>query len=103
MREHASAPVSKSHKLDIEIDSNVDLEDLLNHPDSNTRISSLRLRKLWYDRPWNTPIPGPSRQLQTLVDLDLDYRYFTMTELLHILKTTPHLQSIKIPSVTVEG
>ncbi|KAF9376603.1 hypothetical protein CPB97_010716 [Podila verticillata] len=48
-----------------------------------------------------TPNSEFLRHLPTLVDLDLDYRHFTMNELLYILEYTPQLKSIRVPSITV--
>ncbi|KAI9235968.1 MAG: hypothetical protein BYD32DRAFT_462951 [Podila humilis] len=69
----------------------------------NVRFSSLRLHSPWYSRIFPMGNPACSKHLQTLVDLDLDYLHFTMKELLYILLDTPHLQSIRIPSVTLAG
>lgn len=89
------------HKLDLEIGSNVSVEWILTQP--NARFSSLRLHSPWYSGTFPMDIRAYSKHLQTLVDLDLDYRNFTMKELLYILQDTPHLQSIRIPSVTLVG
>lgn len=86
------------HELDLEIGPSANVYWLLSPP--NNRFSSLRFHSSSYSRVFTVTEPALERHLQTLVNLDLDYRHFTMKELLHILQNTPHLQSIRIPSAS---
>ncbi|KAF9214618.1 hypothetical protein BGZ59_003363 [Podila verticillata] len=90
------------HKLHLHFSAirGVNLARILHHP--HIQFSSLRLHTTFgIARASTTPNSEFLKHLPTLVDLDLDYRHFTMNELLYILEYTPQLQSIRVPSVTV--
>ncbi|KAF9384587.1 hypothetical protein CPB97_005549 [Podila verticillata] len=67
------------------------------------KLTSVRLHSI-HQFEYHTLLSTPlSTQLGSLVDVDLDFRQFTITELMHILVNTPSLQTIRIPSVTIQG
>ncbi|KAF9281467.1 hypothetical protein BGZ74_002353, partial [Mortierella antarctica] len=69
----------------------------------NCGLTSVRLHALAYKTGYTLSDTPLWTQLSSLVDLDLDFVHVTITELLHVLASTPHLQTIRIPSVKIMG
>ncbi|KFH66205.1 hypothetical protein MVEG_08305 [Podila verticillata NRRL 6337] len=72
-------------------------------PACSNKLTSVRLHSIDQIENYTLLDTPLSTQLGSLVDLDLDFRQFTFTELMHILVNTPSLQMIRIPSVTIQG
>ncbi|KAF8988401.1 hypothetical protein BGZ52_010507 [Haplosporangium bisporale] len=72
-------------------------------PACSNKLTSVRLHSIDQIENYTLLDTPLSTQLGSLVDLDLDFRQFTFTELMHILVNTPSLQMIRIPSVIIQG
>ncbi|KAG0335494.1 hypothetical protein BG000_007476 [Podila horticola] len=69
----------------------------------NCEFTSVRLHALEYTTAFHLSDTPLWMRLSSLVDLDLDFVHVTITELLHVLASTTHLQSIRVPSVKIMG
>ncbi|KAF9326405.1 hypothetical protein BG006_010156 [Podila minutissima] len=91
----------KVHKIDRPVGYYNERDNILGSV--NCGLTSVRLHALAYKTGYTLSDTPLWTQLSSLVDLDLDFVHVSITELLHVLASTPHLQKIRIPSVKIMG